>query len=174
MPDDLQSLLGDLPEIKSEALSLTRDVTVAYAAGEVDIETYSHVLSDLRNVNCSRCEHVLWKYEVPKADGDGAIQLCHKCFWTSSSDHKGLRRRVETGDVLEFGLGAMTRELTHAFKERYDSVEYAQAGLAIVRLCAPIEQACKAILRTPGEAPRYCGKKTTAKVCFDCGSDMPD
>jgi len=176
MTDNMQDVIRDLaPADDSEVVTAVRDVTLAYAAGEADLETYQRTLHNLRNENCCYCQQVLWKYEVPKADGEGCLHLCHKCYWTSSRDYDALEVRASrSGDVVEFGMGLMMRELMAAFCDRTLSVEYAQAGLEVMRLCAPILQTCTGVVVTPGWPIECCDRPTTERVCPKCGAVMAD
>ena len=169
---DLPAITAAPEDTTSEALSLARDVTAALAAGEADLDTYTQTLRDLRDGNCSRCQQVRWEYEVPRTEG-GAIRLCHDCFWKSGI-FDALVLRVESGEVVQFDYGLLMHELIRAFRDRHQSIEYAEAGLALTVMWSPIEQQCKEIESVPGHPPTRCDEKTTERVCPRCGAQLWD
>jgi len=159
---------------QSETGVIMRDVTDAYAAGTADFETYKNTITALRNTDCSRCQQELWQFEVPSANGDGWTCLCHACYWKSSQDYAALQLRVRQGEVVEFGLGLLMHTLVTAFRGRYESVEYAEAGLMLVRLYASIGQRCEGIVQVIGEPPSYCGAMVYGQVCPRCDTAVRD
>jgi len=168
---DLPAITAAPEDTTSEALSLARDVTAALAAGEADLDTYTQVIRGLRDSDCSRCQQVRWEYEVP--NGQGAIRLCHDCFWTGG-DYDAKVLRVESGEVIRYDYGLLMHELIRAFRDRHQSFEYAEAGLALTVMWSPIEQQCKAIESVPGHPPTRCDEKTTERVCPRCGAQLWD
>ena len=166
-------LTGLKPDTDSQVVTEVREISAGYAAGELDLETYTQMVSTLYEADCVACGK-RWQYEVPTADGAGARNLCHDCFWGLPDDYKVLVQRLQSGEVIEFGYGVLVRELAAAFSGEWDSVAYAEAGQALAVMCAPISQTCEAIVSDGLGGHELCHETTSARMCPACRSAMPE
>jgi len=167
-------ITGLIPTHESLTAIEVRNVTEAYANGAVDLDTYRTQVGFFKDMMCETCSDRYWQFEVPKADGNGALYLCHSCYWALSNDKDALKQRLRCGEVVEFGPGMLMRELARAMAGRFSSLLYAQGGLMISELYSPMSQTCEHYSPDLYGRLRICGTRTTGSRCPRCSAHMPD